>query len=89
MHIKLPERMEQIINEQVESGLYSSASEVMREAIRTWLRQNEQQVQLERLRREIAIGLEQLDRGEGIVFDKAEAENVKKRGRERLKKLKK
>ena len=55
------------VQEKVASGRYTSASEVIREALR--LLENYDQLQalrLEKLREEIAIGAAQLDRGEGV-----------------------
>jgi antitoxin ParD1/3/4 len=62
--------------------MYHSASEVIREALRLLKERDEwRQHRLEELRREIAIGLEQADRGETRPFD---AEDLKRRVRERL-----
>ena len=69
MHISLPAKMESIINAKVESGLYSSVSEVMREAVRVWIKHNERELQLDNIRRAVATGVEQLDGGQSEVFD--------------------
>lgn len=75
MNVSLTPELEELINQKVSSGLYHSASEVIREALRLLKEQDElRQFRLEQLRKEIAIGLEQLDRGEGVpakvVFEK-------------------
>ena len=60
------------------SGLYHSAREVVRDALR--LLQEREQVKLlklARLRDEIAVGLAQLDSGEVVEFD---AEAIKTEG---------
>ena len=44
LSITLPADMVTIIKEQVRSGSYASTSEVLREAMHTWLRQDEEHV---------------------------------------------
>ncbi|MFA6244000.1 MAG: type II toxin-antitoxin system ParD family antitoxin [Candidatus Hydrogenedentales bacterium] len=84
MNVSLTPELETYIQAKVTSGRYSSASEVMREALR--LLQDHDQLQaikLEALRKEIAIGIEQADRGEFSPLDieetiaKARARNAK------------
>ncbi len=67
MNVSLTPELEKLIYEKVRSGLYNSASEVIREALRL-LHERDQvrQQELEALRAKINRGLEQLDRGEGI-----------------------
>ncbi|HAX79272.1 MAG TPA: type II toxin-antitoxin system ParD family antitoxin [Cyanobacteria bacterium UBA11372] len=68
MNVSLTPELEQYVQEKVKSGKYLSASEVMREALRLLQEQDQiRQLRLEKLRSEIAIGIEQADRGE--VFD--------------------
>jgi antitoxin ParD1/3/4 len=80
MNVSLTPELEQLVNEKVESGLYQTASEVVREALRL-LKERDQ----ERLRADIQAGFDQLARGEGKRYDKASgrrlAEQVKARGR--------
>ena len=67
MNVSLTPELETYIQAKVTSGRYSSASEVMREALR--LLQDHDQLQaikLDALRKEIAIGIEQADRGETV-----------------------
>lgn len=67
MNVSLTPELERRIAEKVESGLYTSASEVVRESLRLLFEAEEQKEQRrERLRADIRIGLEQLDRGQGI-----------------------
>ena len=68
MHISLTPELEQRVRARVESGFYNNASEVIRDALRFW-EQNEQLVQqmkLEALRRQLAVGEAQAGRGEFI-----------------------
>ena len=70
MNVSLTPELEKLVNERVQSGMYSSASEVIREALRLLKEQGElRQRRLEELRKEIGIGLEQLNRGEGVPLN--------------------
>src|SRR6266702_2105832 len=89
MKIHLPSDLEQFVTQKIESGKYDSASDVICAAL--WLLKDWdalRQCRLEELRREIQIGLEQLDRGEYTVYDdkslKGLAEEIKAEGRRRL-----
>lgn len=71
MHVSLTSELESRIKAKVESGLYNNASEVIREALRfmdtheDWIHE----VKLARLREQLQIGTDQLDRGEGIAIE--------------------
>ena len=74
MNVSLTPELEELVHKKVESGMYLSASEVVREALRLLdERDTLRAMQLERLRQDIAIGIEQADRGELLdgpaVFD--------------------
>ncbi len=74
MNVSLTPELEDLIAQKVQSGRYTSASEVIREALR--LLEEQDQLRQERLaavRREIDEGLAQLERGEGIPGDRARA----------------
>lgn len=65
MNVSLTPRLEKLVNGKVASGLYRSASEVVREGLRLLTQQDEiRQQRLNELRREIALGLEDAKRGE-------------------------
>jgi antitoxin ParD1/3/4 len=68
MNISLTPELERFVSSKVASGRYLSASEVIREGLRL-LEEREvtKQAALEEVRRKIAVGLEQADRGE--LFD--------------------
>jgi len=70
MNVSLTPELEQYVSKKVESGLYQTASEVIREALRL-LKEREElhQKKLEELRREIQIGIDQADRGELSPLD--------------------
>lgn len=87
MNVSLTPELENLVNEKVKSGLYNSASEVVREALRLLKEQDElRRIRLEELRREIQIGIDQIESGEFAVYESSEefATEIKKRGRERL-----
>jgi antitoxin ParD1/3/4 len=65
MAIQLPADIEARIQERVERGDFPDAGEVIREAMRLL---DAQESQLEELRAKLQVGLDQLDRGEGIPF---------------------
>ena len=75
MNISLTRELEEFISRKIHSGLYKSASEVVREALRL-LHQKDQTDRgtLAELHREIQTGLDQLDRGEGIPGEQVSAE---------------
>ena len=85
MQISLTPRMDQWVSEKVGSGLYSSSNEVILEGLRLLMRQEEQrQAMIEDLRKEILVGVRQLDSGKAVVFDPSLVENVREKGRDRL-----
>ncbi len=79
MNVSLTPELEHIIRDKVDSGLYHSASEVVREALRLLQEQDRlREMRLEALRKEIQKGL---DSGSAGPLD---MEDVIRRGRERL-----
>jgi antitoxin ParD1/3/4 len=75
MNVSLTPELEAFVQEQVKSGAYVSASEVVREGLRLLVHENAlSKLELERLRQQVQQGLDQLDRGEGIAADEAFAE---------------
>ncbi|MCE5230445.1 type II toxin-antitoxin system ParD family antitoxin [bacterium] len=90
MNISLPPALEKFVQDKVSSGQFSTASEVVRDGLRLLQEQDViRKMRLEELRREVQIGIDEIERGEGIVYNSIEefAEDVKKRGRERLAKM--
>jgi antitoxin ParD1/3/4 len=78
MNISLTPHLENLVKSKIDSGLYNSASEVMREALRL-LEERDQlrNVRIEELRREIQRGI---DSGEATSLD---MEEIKAKGRQR------
>ena len=68
MHISLTPELETKVRSKVESGMYNNASEVIREALRfmdnhdDWIKE----VKLAHLRKQLNIGITQLDNKQGI-----------------------
>ena len=77
MHVSLTPELEARVKAKVESGLYNNASEVIREALRFMDAHEEwvQEVKIARLRKQIQVGVDQLDNGEGSVIESKEALN--------------
>lgn len=63
LHISLPEALKEFALKRVEEGAYSNPSDYVRTLIRA---DRERQQKLEALRRDLQVGLDELDRGEGI-----------------------
>lgn len=67
MNISLTKELEEFVSRKVGSGRYLSASEVVRAGLRL-LEHEEELLELQRieLRKAIAVGVAQLDRGDGV-----------------------
>ncbi len=79
MNVSLTPQLEELVRAKVSSGLYTSASEVVREALRLMEEQDRlRQVKLEELRREVRKGL---DSGPSQPWD---PKAVKNKARSRL-----
>jgi antitoxin ParD1/3/4 len=65
MSIQLPPDVEASIRQRVERGQFPDEAEVVREAIRLL---DERDLQIDALRAKIGVGLDELDRGEGVEW---------------------
>jgi antitoxin ParD1/3/4 len=84
MNISIPRQLEDWIAEKVKTGMYQTASEVVREALRLLREQEDlKQLRTQELRRQLQAGVEQLDRGAARAFDEEIAVEVKRAGRKR------
>jgi antitoxin ParD1/3/4 len=78
MNVNLTPQLEDMVKKKVASGLYNSASEVVREALRLMEEQDRvRAVKLEQLRQDIRAGL---NSGEPTPWD---PEEIKREGRKR------
>ena len=85
MNVSLTPELEKWVQDKVQSGLYGSSSEVVRDALRILHQFDQERVRkLSSLQSEIQIGLEQLKTGKSKKLDDSLIESIKKRGRERL-----
>ena len=55
MHVSLTPELESLVKGQVESGLYNSSSEVVREALRVWNEQQQYKKKMEVLRAKLEL----------------------------------
>jgi len=82
MNVSLTPELERLVNEEVESGLYQTASEVVREALR--LLKDRDQAR-ERLRADVQAGFDAIARGDSRAYDKTSgrqlAGQIEARGR--------
>jgi antitoxin ParD1/3/4 len=84
MNISLTPELEQLVSQKVSSELYASPLEVIRDALCVLDQQDAgQQAWLNEMREQIAAGLAQLKRGEGIpgeqVFDELRRKSQQRR----------
>lgn len=82
ININLTPQLEAMVRDKVTTGLYASASEVVREALRLMQEQDQlRAIKLEQLRTDIRAGIESGSAG------RLDVAAVKRRGRDRLAKL--
>ena len=89
MNVSLTPMLEELVQQKVATGLYNSASEVIREALRLLEERDElRKLRVGTLRKEISVGLDQLERGEVSEYDDRSldtlAVDIKAKGRKRL-----
>jgi antitoxin ParD1/3/4 len=86
LNVSLTPELEQMIQKKVRSGMYQTASEVVRESLRLLKGRDEmQQQRMAELRADIAVGLRELDAGQSVVLDKKALVRIKAKGRATLK----
>lgn len=84
MQISLTPELERAVMAKVESGLYRDESDVIRDALRRLLAQEGTPWTIEALRREVAVGAAEADRGEFVhqtmdeIFAEWEKDNSSK-----------
>jgi antitoxin ParD1/3/4 len=83
MNVNLGPVFDEFVAELLKSGLYQSQSEILREGLRLLKEREElKRVRLAELRREIAIGREQADRGDSVDGESVFAQ-IRKRSAQR------
>lgn len=82
MNISLTPELENFLKQKVQTGLYHSSSEVVREALRLLEEKDSmRQIKLQQLRVDLQQGLDSLDAGNRQEFD---VEKIKSLGRKKL-----
>jgi antitoxin ParD1/3/4 len=67
MNVSLTPELEMLVEAKVKEGLYSTASEVVREALRYMRERDEERLaKLDAIRQAVAVGLTQVDEGQGV-----------------------
>ena len=85
MNISLTPQLEKLVHDHVKSGRYTSASEVIRDALRLLDSRDRGPAQLNA---DIEAGLHQLDAGKSQPFDSDAVERITQAGRAKLAALK-
>ncbi len=86
MNVNLGSAFDEFVAELLASGLYQSQSEILREGLRLLKeREDLRKARLEALRKEIAIGVEEADRGD-LVDGRRVFQELRRRSRERQRK---
>ena len=76
MHVRFSEVDEHYIKGKVESGVYTSENEVVRDAVR---RMREEDERIARFQAAVRIGDEQIERGETMPYSKELMEQIEQR----------
>ncbi|MCI5131431.1 MAG: type II toxin-antitoxin system ParD family antitoxin [Candidatus Electrothrix sp. EH2] len=86
MNVSLTPELNELVRKKVATGMYHSASEVIREALRLFQFHDDlQQQKLNMLKLEIKKGVHSLDAGKGVEMSDSLFENIKQQGRAKLK----
>ena len=73
MNISLTPELDTFVETKVNSGLYHSASEVIREGLRLLKERDAlQEIRIEELRKQVREGFAQIERGDSLEFSSAE-----------------
>ncbi len=73
MNVSLTPELEEYVAAKVKSGLYNSASEVVREGLRLVHEQDQlREIKLSGLKKEVQKGIDQLERGEFTEYESAD-----------------
>ena len=79
MNVSLTPKLEGYVKQKLSSGLYNSASEIIREAFRLLEEQDSfKQLKFQQFKEELNQGITSLDAGHGRAFNK---DNIKAKGR--------
>lgn len=77
MNVSLTPELEKLVQAKVDSGLYNSASEVIRESLRLLHERDKvREIRLEELRKAIQKGVDQLERGDYTIYESEDLETL-------------
>jgi antitoxin ParD1/3/4 len=86
MNVSLTPQLKALVQSKVKSGMFGSASEVIRHSLRLF--KQEEEARMKKLREDVLEGFAQVERGEYIEVDensrKQFLDDIKARGRKRL-----
>ena len=90
MHVSLTPHLEKYVREKVKTGLYNSSSEVVREALRLLEERDRlREIRIDELRKEIQVGIDQIERGEYTEYTEHTLhelfDDIRARGKKKLK----
>jgi antitoxin ParD1/3/4 len=70
MNISLTPQLEQMVNQKIKSGMYTSVSEVIREALRL-LNEHDRvrEIQIREMKEKVMAGVDQIRKGKTSQFD--------------------
>lgn len=81
MNISLTPKLKSMVEQKVKSGLYKSSSEVIRQALRHWVAEDEYEKKMKELRKKLQNGYQEALKGDAHEVDIQELyENFKKKG---------
>jgi antitoxin ParD1/3/4 len=83
MRIELPDQLEAYVQYKIDVGLYSNGAEVIRDALRRMMEQDEEAARTLRLRDALQTGVDQIARGEGVAYSSALMQGLKEQARTR------
>lgn len=85
MNVSLTPELEKWVQSKVQTGLYGSSSEVVRDALRLLYHFESDKIRkLEELRAELRLGIEQLQIGKSERLTDSVANRIKKSGKKRV-----
>ncbi len=85
MNVSLTPELDNLVKKKVESGLYNSASEVIREALRLLKSRDDfNESRIDTLKADIQKGASSLDKGKGLEMTEELFDAIKARGQQRL-----
>ena len=86
MRIELSDELQTYINDKVQSGLYGNGAEVIRDALRHMMENDDYAERTRQLLAAVQVGADQIARGEGRLWTPELREEVKQEALQRVRK---